>query len=131
MFDAQTIQLQGTGSANPSTVVYSPWFSRGGDYGIFTLEVIKMSGTTSAFKLKVEFVHKNTSDTGDGGNPIASTDITIDGSESPTREQKDVTAGFKELVRYKYTLTTTDSPATTTTMWAVFRMLSPVWYDKV
>jgi len=131
MYDAQMIQLQGTNSANPSTVLFSPWFPRGGDYGIFTLEVVKMSGTTSAFKLKVEFVHKNTSDPGDGGSPIASTDITIDGSEGATREQKDVTAGFKELVRYKYTLTTTDSPATTTTMWATFRMLAPVWYDKV
>lgn len=117
MFDAQTITLQGTGSANPSTVLYSPWFPRGGDYGIFTLEVAKMSDTSSTFSLKVEFFHKNTSDTGDG-SVIPSNDITIAGNASSFRASKDVTAGFKELVRYKFTLTTTTSPAATTSMWA-------------
>jgi hypothetical protein len=36
-------------------------------------------------------------------------------------------AGFKELVRYKFIL----SGGTSGTSWATFRMLSPVWYDKV
>ncbi len=131
MFDAQTLQLQGTGSAGPSTVLYSPWFSRGGDYGIFTLEVIKMSDSSSAFTLKVELVHKNSSDTGDGGSPISGSDFSIAGNASTWRVSKDVTAGFKELVRYKFTLSTTGSPASTTTLWATFRMLAAVWYDKV
>lgn len=131
MYNAQTIQLQGNGLSPPSTVFYSPWFPRGGDYGIFTLEVAKMSDAASTFSLKVEFVHKNTSDPGDGGNPISAMDITIAGNASVWRAQKDVTTGFKELIRYKFTLATTTTPAATTTMWATYRMLAPVWYDKV
>lgn len=131
MFNAQTIHLQGTALANPSTVLLSPWFPRGGDYGIFTVEVEKMSDTTAGFSLKVELLHKNVVDTGNGVL-VANSAITVPGNVvSPSRSFKDIVAGFKELVRYQFTLTTTASPPATTSLWATFRMLSPVWYDRV
>jgi hypothetical protein len=137
MFDAQTINLQGTGSANPSTVVYSPWFSRGGDYGLFTVEGLKFSNTADDhLKLKVDMVHKPVSEPGNGDD-IANSTFSVAGNAATTRVTMDMSTavsgftGFKELVRYKFTLTTTDSPATTVGLWAIFRMFAPVWYDKV
>lgn len=126
MFDSQTIQMQGT----TSTVLYSPWFPRGGDYGLFTLEVTGLGGSVT---LAVALYSKNTSEAGDPASPVTTltfqlttaTRTTVDfanGSGSPTF------GGFKELVRYKYTLS---GGASNSTSWATFRMLSPVWYDKV
>lgn len=137
MFDAQTVTIQGTGSANPSTVVYSPWFPRGGDYGLFTVEAIKFSNTSDDhLKLKVDMVHKNSSDPGNGTD-ISNSTFSVAGNAATMRVTMDMSTavsgftGFKELVRYKFTVTTTDSPATTVSLWATFRMLAPVWYDKV
>lgn len=122
MFDAQTIQAKDT----TPTVLLSPWFPRGGDYGLFTLEVAQMSSSSNTLSLSVQMVHKNTSDAGEGdpvGSPFA-----IDGSEWPGRLTADITAGFKELVRYEFTLELSSGTAVN---WATFRMLAPAWYDKV
>ena len=128
MFDAQTIQMQGT----TSTDVYSPWFPRGGDYGLISLEVAVIGGAGTP-TLAVALFHKNTSDTGDGSLATTlsfsrtaagrtSVDFSNGAGASPTF------AGFKELVRYKFTLS---GGAVNITSWATFRMLAPVWYDKV
>jgi hypothetical protein len=130
MFDSQTIQMQGT----TTTELYSPWFPRGGDYGLFTLEVTAIGGSSPS--LTVTLVHKNSSDTGNGdptagsggGNITRTTagrttfDYAAGIGSSPTF------AGFEELVRYKYTLS---GGASNITSWATFRMLAPAWYDKV
>lgn len=126
MFDSQTITMQGT----TSTVLLSPWFPRGGDYGAFTLEVTSLGGSVT---LAVAMLGKNTSDTGDGTQVTtlsfqrtATGRTTVDFANgvgsSPTFP------GFKELVRYQFTLS---GGAASTTSWATFRMLPPVWYDKV
>ena len=128
MFDAQTIQMQGT----TSTVVYSPWFPRGGDYGLFTLEVAVIGGAGTP-TLSVALFHKNTSETGDGSLATTlsfsltsatrtSVDFSNGAGSSPTF------GGFKELVRYKFTLS---GGSANITSWATYRMLAPVWYDKV
>ena len=124
MFDAQTIQMQGT----TSTDLFSPWFSRGGDYGLFTLEVIKMSTTSADLILTVQMVQKNTSVTGNGTNVGSSFNRNGSHIASTPRITSDITAGFEELVRYKFTLSNASGSGTN---WAVFRMLSPMWYDKV
>jgi len=124
MFDAQTIQMQGA----TATELYSPWFPRGGDYGLFTLEVVKMSETGSSLVLSVQMFHKNSDEPGNGLDVGSA--FTRDGSQvtgSP-RVTSDITAGFEELVRYKFTLSRTGGSGTN---WAVFRMLAPIWYDKV
>ena len=134
MFDSQTIQMQGT----TATDLYSPWFPRGGDYGLFTIEVaaIKSGDGNGTVTLKAVLVHKNTSETGNGdvaaggaNGEISRTSAgrtTVDYSNglgtSPTF------GGFEELVRYKFTLS---GSGTGGTSWATFRMLAPVWYDKV
>lgn len=131
MFSAQTIQMQGT----TPTVLYSPWFPRGGDYGVFTLDVVGIGGSGTP-TLTVAFFHKNSSDPGDGDLAADGTGSTI--SRTATgRSSLDLAdgvggttamAGFKELVRYEFTIS---GGATNITSWATFRMLSIVWYDKV
>lgn len=128
MYDAQTIQMQGT----TATDIYSPWFPRGGDYGLFTLEVAAIGGAGTP-TLAVALYHKNASDTGNGDlattlsfSRTATGRTTVDFSNgagsSPTF------GGFEELVRYKFTLS---GGSANITSWATFRMLAPVWYDKV
>lgn len=129
MFDSQTIQVQGTAS----TVLYSPWFPRGGDYGIFTLEVTSMGGTGP--KLEVALFSKNSSEVGDPAQAITTLafDLVAVGRKSIDFKNgagvSPAFGGFKELVRFQFTLSGTG--ATTTTSWATFRMLQTVWYDKV
>lgn len=126
MYDAQTIQMQGT----TATDIYSPWFPRGGDYGLFTLEVAAIGGAGPP-TLTVAMVQKNSSDPGNGDaittysiSRTAAGRTTIDfaAGGSPTF------SGFEELVRYKFTLS---GGSANITSWATFRMLAPVWYDKV
>lgn len=126
MFDSQTITMQGT----TSTVLYSPWFPRGGDYGIFTLEVTSIGGS-GAPKVAVEMVQKNSETAGNGTEitgvtfeRTATGRTSVDfanGTGSPG-------TGFLQLVRYKFTLSNASGSGTS---WATFRMLAPVWYDKV
>jgi len=128
MFNAQTIQMQGT----TATDVYSPWFPRGGDYGQLTLEVAVIGGAGTP-TLAVALFHKNASETGDGALATTlafsrtsagrtSVDFYNGAGASPTF------GGFKELVRYKFTISGGSAGITS---WATFRMLAPVWYDKV
>jgi hypothetical protein len=111
------------------TTVFSPWFPRGGDFVTVTAELIAKSGGT----LKIELFHKNANDPGDGANvDTAGTpkSITFNNPTPPVRTSTDwaksaTIAGLKELVRYKFTMTGSGSE------WMLFRMLPPVWYDKV
>ena len=129
MFEAQTI----TAHDDTATELYSPWMPRGGDYGLFTLEIAALGAAGTSVTLEVEMVHKDSDTPGDG------TDIdSLSISRTATgRETVDFGAGegspgfggFEELVRYKFTLT--PSASTSGTSWATFRMLSPVWYDAV
>ena len=122
MYDAQNLQCTDTAA----TVVYSPWFPRGGDYGLFTIELIAISGSSANLSLSTQLMHKNASETGDGvsvGSAIIRT-----ASAGAGRYSSDITAGFKELVRYQFTLQLSSGSGTN---WAVFRTLAPTWYDKV
>jgi hypothetical protein len=131
MFDAQTIQVQGNGS-EATTSYFGPWFSRGGDYGIFTAEVAKFSEESSDLTFEVSLYHKDASAPGDG-DAVTGGAIVLDGSDlaAALRAAKDYTAGFRQLVRYKFTLKRASASTTGRTYWATFRMLSPTWYDKV
>lgn len=130
MFDAQTIQKFGSGA---DTVVYSPWFPRGGDYGVFTMEVVAIGGSNSP-TLAVGLVQKNSDETGDG-DPVPTGTVNFERT-SAGRTSVDFTAGmgagafagFEQLVRYEFTLS---GGASNETSYVTFRMLAPVWYDKV
>lgn len=124
MFDAQSLCMQGSSP----TAVYGPWFPRGGDYGLFTLDVAKMSSASSSLILTVALYHKNRDDTGDGTGIAGG--MELNGSQIATnpRTTTNFTTGFKELVRYVYSL---EHAGGSGTNWATFRVLSPVWYDAV
>ena len=129
MFDSQTIQMYGTASVD----LYSPWFPRGGDYGLFTLEVMAFGGTSPT--ITVTLIQKNTSDPGNG-DPVPGniTTLTLSAVDRKTIDFKRGAGstpffqGFEELVRYKFTLS---GGADSVTSWMTFRMLPPVWYDAV
>ncbi len=128
MFDSQTIQMQGT----TSTDLYSPWFSRGGDYGLFTVEVVAIGGGGTV-TMAVAMIQKNASDTGDGSGLSGVSAISRTTAGRTTKDfqagvDSSAFAGFKELVRYKFTISGGSSGVTS---WATFRMLPPTWYDKV
>jgi hypothetical protein len=68
------------------------------------------------------------------GNP-AGTGYTPPALTAPGRQSQDIKNtgltvfnGFKELVRYQFTLS---GVGTTNTSFMTFRVLPPVWYDKV
>jgi hypothetical protein len=129
MYDAQTMLVQGNGN----TSFYGPWFPRGGNYGIFSLEVVAL-GVDGTPNLRVTLMEKNASDAGNGQDVsgvtferasvgIASTDYSFDVEASGFQ-------GFEELIRYRYELVITGGSGSATN-WVTFRMLSPSWYDKV
>jgi hypothetical protein len=124
MYDAQTITCADTTATN----VYSPWFPRGGDYGLFTLEVSSMSSSSSTLSLTVQMIHKNSAEAGDGGSVGSSFSRTGSNYGATPRTTGTITAGFKELVRYKFTLALSSGSGQN---WAIFRMLPPIWYDAV
>ncbi len=117
MFDSQTIQMNGTTTVK----LLSPWFPRGGDYAMFTMEVTAGAGT---YQLLVTARHKNASETGDG-TAVGPTTLFL---TAPGRKTVDFTSGFKEMVRYEFELSGGTANVTT---WATFRMLAAAWYDKV
>ena len=116
MFDAQLL-IEGS-------VVYSPWFARGGDNAIFTLDVVQyMLGTNNS--LTVEVLTKSSEDTGDG-DAISNVVITATAAGRSSVEcDSTVSNGINELVRYKFTVSG-DSTGS-----VLFRMLTPVWFDEV
>ena len=124
MFDAQAL------ITSNSIEIFSPWMPRGGDLARFTLDAISFGQTGGGVaELSVRAFTKNTQDTGDGADADTSVSI-VRTTEGRTTAEWASTAstGFKELVRYKFTLTNNSDVGT---VWALFRMLTPVWFDAV
>ena len=94
-------------------VVWSPWFPRGADNGVFTYELID---TGASATLTVAVFHKNTDETGPGADTSASwADV-----DSNTNFQAAKVTDLKEMVRFKYTAATS---------WVLYRMLTPQWFE--
>src|SRR5436853_791084 len=93
MFDAQLLY----GATSPGLQVYGPWFQRRGDNAIFTIDFIG-----GAASVKVEVFTKALADTGDGTQVSGSFSATS--SSSPPQVSGSF-SGFKELVRYRYSVT--------------------------
>lgn len=118
MFDAQTILATSAGA----NYILGPWFEREADAFICIAEVLSIAG--GATQLKIEVWHKNREDIGDGvvlappgGSTITMTSV---GRWSPV-----TWSGLYELVRFKFTLTTSDIG------WAMLRVLPVSWFDTV
>ncbi len=120
MFDSQLLITKSDGSA---VSVFSPWVSRGGDYVLATLDLVQTNMGSLLGALDVRVFHKNSQDSGDGSQ-VGSTPISRDTPGRTTTEFGPV----KELVRYKFTISAIGMEATG---WALFRILSPVWFDAV
>ena len=122
MFDAQ-ILIAGSSSYS----IYSPWFSRGGDNLRASAQILVGDANIS-----VHVFTKNSEDVGNGMdvNSNVELSLTTPGSTVVTAEWGPNTTsgsagGLEELVRYKYTVTGTAGTS------ALFRMLSPVWFDTI
>jgi hypothetical protein len=97
-------------------VAYSAWFPRGADKGTFLCELISKSSTGT---LDIDIEHKNATDADSAATVAGSfTQITATGVAP-----KEITAGFKELVRYKFTV----GSGGTADDWVIFQMLDPSW----
>lgn len=128
MIDAQTLVTTAGASTPSSVTLFSPWFQRGGDFATFTAEVVAIAGTTAA--LTVRAFHKNADEAGDGEDVDTSTKIELTtatrlGATWPVQSSS-TKKGFKQLVRYQFSLSATGGTA-----YATFRMLSPIWFDNV
>lgn len=121
MFHGQILMTQADGSA---VSVYSPWLPRGADYVLATLDLIKAYNLGASIgSLEVRVFHKNAEDAGDG-TQVGTTSISRETAGRTTTEF----GPLKELVRFKFTIGAVGASATG---WALFRMLSPVWFDAV
>lgn len=118
MFDAQVL---GTTSGGNAVSVYSPWMRREGDYLIATLDAIAITFGSILGSLEVRVYHKNTDDPDDG--TVLTGSISVDSVGRSSEEF----GPLKEMVRYRFTVSAT----TFQQEWAMFRMLSPVWFDAV
>lgn len=101
--------------------VYSDWFERKGDNLLFTADLVAQYQG----ELTVRVYHKDLDDTSNGtaaGSPIVLSSAMRGSSRA---------LGLKELVRYKFVCVTTASSGQTDVDRVLFRMLSPVWFDKV
>jgi hypothetical protein len=101
-----------------TTTLYSPWFPRGGDQGIFTYEVMVIIGG-GAFS--VDVLDKNTEDTGNGSSASAS----FAQVGTTTFYKSGVISNLEELVRFRFVLAAETNAAT-----VLFRMLAPTWFSR-
>ena len=98
-------------------VAYSAWTRPDGDKGVFCVELISKSSTAT---LDVDVQHKNQADPDSSAATVASfTQITAAGVGI-----KEVTAGFKELIRLKFTVGSSLDAADD---WAVFDVMATSW----
>jgi hypothetical protein len=108
----------------PPLVLLGVWIPRGGDNGRFPLEVVANRGT----KLTVDILEKNRADVGDGSAYSPATSMVFDETIGRTTQEW---LGFKELVRFRFTLEPGKSLEDGEWGWILFRFLRPVWFESV
>lgn len=91
---------------------YSPWFPRQGDAATFAAECIGVSGATNTITVQTKNM--------DEADSAATGSSTIALSSAGTSTVR--VASLKELVRFKYVVTGTNSYD-----WIHFRVLAPSW----
>ena len=110
--------------------VYSPWSPRSGDHGRFTVDVVSVGQSGGgAAEIAVRAWTKRADDTGEGADADTTVSIVRTTVGRTTQEWISTTStGFKDLVRYKFSISNTSDMGT---VWVLFRMLPPVWFDAV
>lgn len=124
MFEAQSLMTDSL------VEVFTPWFPRGGDHARFTVDVVSLGQAGGGIpELTVRVWTKNSEDTGEGSNADATVSIVRTAVGRTTTEWLSTNStGLKELVRYKVAVANT---ADLGTVWVLFRMLQPVWFNAV
>ena len=120
MFEAQYVHY----SDGANTVLYSPWYPKGGGNARFTLDLVQQQDAD----ILVQVCTKTTEETGEGPNLVAMTPSTATSTMGQTTYKTTGDATILELVRYKFTV---GPPDTETDGYVLFRMLAPVWFDDV
>lgn len=138
MFIGQTLTAENaydesgtpTITANQS-IVYTPWFPRGGDAGQFTTEVIAISQPSNdgsnmsrpTLEMTVETKNSEQKDSAATSKGSAS----LDTSPADMVVEASNASGLLELVRVKFRLYDSDGASILRTYYAVFRLLNPSW----
>lgn len=106
---------------NATTTLYTPWFPKMADNGVFAYEVIASYLGSSGGNVSVAVYTKNREDQGGGTSAGTLSDTIATGFK-----EKAIT-GLKELVRLEITVT----PGTSITGPAgvIYRILPPTWYN--
>src|SRR5436853_5427260 len=90
MFDARLLY----GDRSPVLQIYGPWFLRGGDNAVFSIDFVR--GTATVI---LEVLTTALADAGDG------TLLHGSFSASSSGQGSGLFSGFKDLVRYRYSVT--------------------------
>ncbi len=102
-------------------VVFSPWFLKGADNAIFTYEEIQMIGSPTFL---VEVFHRKQEETGNGSAATGEGSGWLTAGSFMHRRYNNL----KELVRFRFTLTSSNSGEAFESM--LYRMLQATWFDK-
>ncbi len=104
-----------------NSVAYTPWYPRQGDSATSSFEVIAISDDT---KIEFDVETKNSEDADSSATGIGSTTSIIDSGSHDAASLRD---GFKELFRYKVTLTADTGAGSGIDLYCHFRILNPSW----
>jgi hypothetical protein len=99
-------------------VYYTPWFPKGADNAVFTMERLEHTFGTSA--LAVTVYHKNREDEGSAPGSAVATFTNLSG----TSFYEASCTGLKELVRFRLAFT-----ASAVGQGVILRFLAPTWYS--
>lgn len=99
------------------TVYYTPWFPKGADNGVFTME--KTIDNLATAPVSVTVYTKNAEDEGSAPGSAVGTFSTLSGAFHEVN-----CTGLKDLVRFVLNFR-----ASAAGQGAVFRFLAPTWYD--
>jgi hypothetical protein len=99
---------------------FTPWFPKGGDNAVFTLEKIQDTCVTTAFSAAV--YHKNQEDEGSAPG-LPTTPVGTFATLTGAFQEVDC-SGLKDLIRFAVTFR-----ASAAGQGVVFRFLQPTWYD--
>lgn len=107
--------LVGQSLRGSGTTVYSPWFPRGGNQGLFSAEALLADGGGG---VTVTVESKNTEDIDSAATAVGASGAISSGVGTF------LGTNLKELVRYKYVLSGGSSA------WVHFRVLPPAWISN-
>ena len=119
-----------------TTTVYTPWFPRGGDKGVFAAEIIDISqksndGTNVSLPtitMTVETKNHDQADSTAASQTKGSDSVDGDVTSVPTTLDVTSSSGLLELVRLRFELSD-EEPGTPIlrTFYVILRVLNPSW----